>query len=230
MQKIKVVLFLLFFGLFFQSFGQKDFYYRVRADFSVKEKSSDGRNSLTMGKVYYDKARKRIVYNVLFPEKEMWLFTDSVMYVIKGNNREKKPIVAGYIDFSVFNLSLNNKLKDYGLKNSIYSLKEVTRDEDLVISLWEPHKEYAKLVGNIRVAVKDNRLYGVLVYDASNKLIGRQVFSEYTKIGSFEFPTEIINITYLENGEEVTQITTYSNVKVNNWDEDYFYNYNVTEP
>jgi hypothetical protein len=212
------------------SSAQKDVYYRVRADFSVKEKSSDGRSSLTMGKVFYDKARKRIVYDVLFPEKEMWLFTDTVMYTIRGDAQIKNPIVPGYIDFSVFNLSLNNNLKDYGLKNSIYELKEVVKDEDMVISLYVPKKEYEKIIGDVKVSVKDNRLYGVLIYDVNKKMIGKQIFSEYLKIGGFEFPAEIINFSYLQNGEEIRQITTYKNVKINNWDEDYFYNYNVAEP
>jgi hypothetical protein len=210
--------------------GQKDIYYRVRAEFSVKEKSSDGRSSLTMGTVYYDKARKRIVYDVLFPEKEMWLFTDSVMYTIKDGITKKQPIVQGYIDFSIFNLSLNNNLKDYGLKNSIYELGKVTADEDMVISLWVPKKEYVKVVGDVKVSIRGNQLYGVLVYDAAKKRIGKQVFSDYIKIGGFEFPGEIINFTYLENGEEIKQITNYKNVKINNWDEDYFYNYNVSAP
>jgi hypothetical protein len=210
--------------------GQKDIYYRVRAEFSVKEKSSDGRSSLTMGTVYYDKARKRIVYDVLFPEKEMWLFTDSVMYTIKDGITKKQPIVQGYIDFSIFNLSLNNNLKDYGLKNSIYELGKVTADEDMVISLWVPKKEYVKVIGDVKVSIRGNQLYGVLVYDAAKKRIGKQVFSDYIKIGGFEFPGEIINFTYLENGEEIKQITNYKNVKINNWDEDYFYNYNVSAP
>lgn len=212
------------------SMGQKDIYYRVRAEFSVKEKSSDGRSSLTMGKVYYDKARQRIVYDVLFPEKEIWLFTDSVMYTIKDDIAKKQPIVKGYIDFSIFNLSLNNNLKDYGLKNSIYELNKVEKDEDMVISEWTPKKEYAKIIGDVKVSIRGNQLYGVLVYDVNKKLIGKQIFSDYIKIGGFEFPGEIINFTYLENGEEITQITNYKNVKINNWDEDYFYNYNVSAP
>ncbi|MDY0103633.1 MAG: hypothetical protein RBS07_11920 [Lentimicrobium sp.] len=212
------------------SMAQKDIYYRVRAEFSVKEKSSDGRSSLTMGRVYYDKARKRIVYDVLFPEKEKWLFTDSVMYTIRDGITKKQPIVGGYIDFSIFNLSLNNNLKDYGLQNSIYELNKVVKDEDMVISIWTPKKEYANIIGDVKVSIRGNQLYGVLVYDAAKKLIGKQVFSDYIRIGGFEFPGEIINFTYLENGEEIKQITNYKNVKINNWDEDIFYNYNVSTP
>ncbi len=226
MKRILVLLVLL--GLFqVPSMAQRDAYYRIRADFSVKEKHTDGKSSLTMGQVYYDKARKKIVYNVKFPDKEVWLFHDTVMYRIKDNVPEKKAVIPGYIDFSVFNLALNNNLKDYGLKNSMYELKNVSRDEDMVISLWSPKKEYAKLIGDIKISVKDNRLYGVLIYDAAKKMIGKQIFTEYVKIGGFEFPAEIVNFSYTTEGQEIHQITTYKNVKVNNWDENTFYNYPV---
>jgi len=207
--------------------GQQDAYYRVRADFSVKEKSSEGKSGLTMGQVYYDKARKRIVYNVKFPEKQVWLFNDTVMYMIQEDKVEQKPVIHGYIDFSIFNLALCNNLKDYGLKNSIYILKSVVKEEDMVISLWVPKKGYEKMIGNVKISVKENRLYGVLIYDAKDKIIGKQVFSKYVRIGGFEFPSEIVNFSYLENGGEIHQLTTYRNIKVNNWDENNFYNYNV---
>ena len=44
--------------------AQKEAYYRVRADFSIKEKSTDGRSSLTMGQVFFDRMKKKIVYNL----------------------------------------------------------------------------------------------------------------------------------------------------------------------
>lgn len=221
------ILFMIFFIIPLLSSGQKDAYYRIRADFSVKEKSSDGKSGLTMGQVYYDKARKKIVYNVRFPEKEVWLFTDTVMYKILDNVPEKKPLIPGYIDFSIFNLALNNNLKDYGLKNSMYELKNVIKEEDMVISLWVPKKEYAKLIGDVKISVKENRLYGVIIYDAAKRMIGKQIFTEYVKIGGFEFPSEIVNFSFLENGQEIHQLTTYKNIKVNNWDENSFYNYIV---
>lgn len=224
-------LFLLCFFIFSYAqltLGQQDTYYRIKADFTVKEIHTDGTNSITMGQVYYDKSKKKIVYNVLFPEKEVWLFQDSLMYIIKNDVIEKKPLVPGYINFSVFNLALNNSLKDYGLKNNmIFELKDVVKDEDMVISFWKPRNEFARLLGDVKVSVKNNRLFGVLIYDKDQRLIGKQVFLEYIKIGALEFPADIISYTYHENGGENKQLTTYKNIKVNNWDEDLFYNYAI---
>jgi len=207
--------------------AQKEAYYRVRADFSIKEKNTDGRSSLTMGQVFFDRMKKKIVYNIRFPEKEMWLFQDTLMYKIQSGKIEKSALVPGFIDFSIFNLSLNNNLKDYGLKKSVYSLKSVVKEDKMVISTWVPQKEYEKILGEVKISVVDNKLYGVVFYNAKKVIIGKQLFSNYITIRSFEFPTEIVNLSYLANGQEVHQITTYKNVKINNWDED---TYNYTLP
>jgi len=206
------------------AFAQKDAYYRVRADFSIKENCTDGKSSLTIGQVYFDRMKKKIVYNLRFPEKEIWVFQDSLMYKIQKGTIEKKPLMPGFIEFSIFNLALNNNLKDYGLNKSIYSVKSVMKEDSMVISIWIPQKQYEKAYGEVKISVIDNKLYGVIFYNPKKRIIGKQIFSGYTRINSFEFPTEILNFTYLENGSEIHQMTTYKNIKVNNWDED-FYNF-----
>lgn len=215
--KTSIILFCALFPVL--CIAQKEAYYRVRADFSIKEKSTDGRSSLTMGQVFFDRMNKKIVYKILFPEKETWLFQDTLMYKILDDTIEKKSLLPGYVDFSIFNLALNNNLKDYGLKKTIYSVKSVVKEENMVISTWIPQKEYEKTLGEVKMSVVDNKLYGVVFYNPKKMMIGKQIFNNYIKIRSFEFPTEILNFSYLENGQEIHQMTTYKNIKVNNWDE-----------
>jgi len=207
--------------------AQKDVFYRIRADFSIKEKGTDGKSSLTMGQVFYDKLKKKIVYNIRFPEKEVWLFKDSLMYKIIGQKVEKKPLIPGYIEFSIFNLALNNNLKDYGLKNTMFSLKEVSKDGEMIISTWEPKKEMNNILGEIKISIVKNRLNGVIFYDPKKKIIGKQLFSNYVMIKGFEFPTEIVHFAYLENGNEIHQMTTFKEIRINDWDEAAFYDLSV---
>jgi len=42
-------------------------YFRMKADFSIKEKFGDGKMALTMGTIYYDRNYKKLVYDVKFP-------------------------------------------------------------------------------------------------------------------------------------------------------------------
>ena len=202
-------------------------YYRMSADFTIKEKNTDGRSSLTMGRVYYDSFYKKIVYSIRFPEKETWLFYDTSMYKIAGKDMTSYHVMPGFVDFSIFNLALNNNLKNYGLQKSVYTMKKVEKDEDLVISTWVPRKEVEKKLGILKIAVGENKLNGIIFYDPKNKIIGKQLFTNYANLGGFEFPTEIMNYSYRDDGSEIHQLTTYKNIKVNNWDENSFYNYPV---
>jgi hypothetical protein len=209
------------------SFGQKDIYYRIRADFSIKEKSTEGKSSLTMGQVYFDKLKHKLLYNILFPEKEVWLFKDTIMYKIKAGSVDKKPLLPGFIDFSIFNLALNNNLKDYGLKKTMFSLSGVVKEDNMVISTWVPKKEYSKVLGEVKISIMNNRLNGVIFYGPEKNIIGKQLFSNYITIKGFEFPTEILHLAYLTNGQEIHQLTTFKNIKINDWDEASFYDYPV---
>lgn len=211
------------------SFAQVDIYYRLRVDFTVKEKYSDGKTSLTIGQVFYDKVKRNLIYNVKFPEKELWVYNDTVMHVVKGLSTEKKAIVPGFIDYSVFNLTLNNRLKDYGLKKSnIFELKEILKDQGMVISVWKPKKEYAKILGEVKISVQNNKLLGVIVYNPAGQMIGKQIFTEYIKASGVEFPSEIISYTYKDNKEVSKQLISYKNLVINEQKEDYFYNYSVS--
>jgi hypothetical protein len=210
------------------SSGQSDAYFRIKADFTVKEIYTDGRTGLTMGQVYFDKAKRKIVYNVRFPEKEIWYFNDSLMFTVKGTIVDKQQGVPGYIDFSIFSLSLNHQLKDYGLKkNTVFDLKEIVKEDDMVISIWKPKKQFNQMLGDVKVSVRGNKLLGVIIYNVDGQMIGKQIFSEYKKIGAIEFPAQIISYTFVNDTEQSKQLITYKNVILNQRDEDYFYNYIV---
>ena len=90
------------------SFAQQ--FFRIKSDFSIKQKNADNTVSLTIGIAYYDKLAKKLVYKITFPEKETWVFKDTTFYVFKNDKfvTKKKSILIP--EFSIFNLALNNKL------------------------------------------------------------------------------------------------------------------------
>ena len=49
-----------------ESFSQE--YFRISADFSVKSKLASGEQSLTMGRVAYDRNQGQILYHMNFPD------------------------------------------------------------------------------------------------------------------------------------------------------------------
>ncbi|MEX1190250.1 MAG: hypothetical protein WED33_13405 [Bacteroidia bacterium] len=198
-------------------------YFRMKADFSIKEKFNDGKMALTMGTVYYDRTHKKLVYDVKFPEKEQWVIMDTVFYKI----RDKKLIQKQYIPLlpssTIFESALANNLDNFGLENSFYSLKRVEKDADLVISTWLPEKRLEKVMGKIIISRKNNQLFGIAFYTPEGELVKKQLFNGYLKSQGIAFPAEITDLMYKLAGKE-TKITSFKNLVVNEMKNDAMYN------
>lgn len=208
------------------NFGQ--FFFRMKADFSVKSKSIDGSGQLTMGKVYYDINSGKIIFQNKFPEKETWVMTDTLLLKISDNKITEKKTTPALTELSIFHLTLSGNLANYGLEKSFYTLEKVEKKEELVISTWIPPAAFSGLIGKILISNKNKKLHGIIFYNAEEKIISKQFFKNYLNVQGLEFPTEIIQILYIDNDESY-QVTTYKNIVVNDTNEDNMYNYPVPE-
>jgi hypothetical protein len=196
----------------------------MRADFSIKEKFNDGKMSLTMGTVYYDRTHKKLVYDIKFPEKETWVIVDTVFFKIRNNAVVLRQFIPMLPSATMFESALANNLDNFGLENSFYKLEKVEKDADLVISTWMPDKRLAELMGKIVMSKKNNQLYGIAFYTIQNELLKKQIFKDYLKASGISFPKEITEILYKIGGEEM-KITTFKNLVVNEMKNESTYNF-----
>lgn len=199
-------------------------YFRVKADFSVKSKYANGNQELTMGKVSYDRNTGQIIYHLNFPQKELWITVDTLIYRIRDNKLISKTFTPAMAQFSVFHLALNSHLQDFGLKSSQYHLKEVNREGEMVISTWSPPESLSDKLGNILVSAMDKRLYGVVFMDVQDSVLRKQFFTDYIITNGLAFPGKITEIFYAA-GKESYQITTFRNILIDEQKNDLFYNY-----
>ncbi len=224
--------FLLLFGLSSGLRAQQ--FYRFRADISVKDKLADGSYRLTMGKVYYDKIYKKIVYKLVFPKNETLVIQDTTLFTINAaglmENRTRTMLIP---EFTVFHLALTGKLFDYGLRamdsdKPIYKIGKVEKTKDGVLTTWVPTEDqFKKLFGDIKMLNKNKRLDAMLFYDKDGKLVSRQFFKNYVNVKGIEFPTEVTMISYAADGKQNIQLTTYKNVIIDQTDEDEIYRYRI---
>jgi hypothetical protein len=208
-------------AFFMSANGQE--YFRISADFTVKVKKSDGTLNLTKGKVYYDKNFSELIYDVSFPQKEKWVLNDTILTKIRKDTLFEKITIPSINKFTIFHLALNSSLNDFGLKNSIYKISKVEKKNDLVLSYWKIPEQASTVLDHVIVAKKDNRLESVIMMGDKLNVISRQFFKEYIKISAFEFPQQIIQIIYSEDGKENYQITEFKNIKVNELEKDRLY-------
>lgn len=205
-------------------FSQK--FFRIKGDFTIKAKAAEGKSQLTMGKFYYDRNFKKLVYLNNFPKKETWVSKDTSIFHFVDNkliDRQSAPPVA---EFSMFHLALNSQLSNYGFKNTAMAIEKVEKQNDMVITTWTLPAKAAKLFGKIKTSTKNNKLHGIVFLDTENKVIKKQFFNDYKNLNGLEFPHEVIDILYF-NGKENYQVTTYKNITIDDLTEGNIYNYPI---
>lgn len=198
---------------------------RLRCDFSVKTKVKDQPASrLVMGTCYYDIRIGRLIYEIRFPEKEKWIFMDSIQWVVRNDSVIEVLPASIRPELSVIHLSMKQELSHYGLKNSSFTATEVKQDKGLVITTWTPPAATAKRVGKVATSTKDKQLKGVIFYHPKGHILRKQLFNNYTNTQGLLFPKEIVDIVF-EEDKEIWQQTTYTNVVINEIKNNHIYNY-----
>ncbi len=221
----KLFFYILLFGFTFCQINAQKFY-RIKGEYSIKAKSADGKSQLTIGKFYYDKNIKKLVYQNTFPQKETWVSSDTLVYRIINNKIAAKYASPPIGQFSIFHLVLTNQINNYGLKNSPFTIQKVEKQNDLVITTWLPPKNLAIIFGKVLISNKNNRLFGMVFIDSKDKIIRKQFFDSYQNFRGLEFPMEIVDISYTLNKENY-QVTTYKNLEIDDVTEDYIYNFAI---
>ncbi|MCF8331078.1 MAG: hypothetical protein K9H84_01355 [Bacteroidales bacterium] len=224
-KKLRLIGIVLFFIFLNTTIAYGQFFFRFEAEFSIKSKTKDEeKGSLTLGRVYYDKNTGILVYDIRFPEPEVWVSEDTVTRVYKDNLFSHQMSVNPYVKSTVFHLVLEGSLSDFGLGQSNYSIESTEKEEDMVITTWVPPSNVGVL-GNILTSTINNKLYGVVMKSPDDEIMSRQFFRKYTTVKGLSVPTEIVQIMYSEN-KKIYQMVKLSDIIINNTNNEEMYNYN----
>jgi len=204
------------------------FFFRISTDFVIKAKSPAGDQQLTVGKLYYDKNIKQIIYVVSFPEKEIWVQKDTVLYKIVNSKVIGKQRIPQGIEFSIYNLALNGNIADYGLKKTQFRIKKVEKSDGNVISTWEPPAASKKYLGDILLSNVNQQLDGLVFKNNAGEVVARQFFRNYIKVKGLSFPQEIIKENYV-SGQKIYELTNFTNILINDLSGDNTYDYKIPE-
>ncbi|GAB2782496.1 hypothetical protein GCM10027275_27760 [Rhabdobacter roseus] len=218
----------------FSAGSQAQQHYRIRADVSIKEKLADGKYRLTVGKVYYDKLYQKIVYKLTFPQKETLVIQDTTIYRLDQTDNLREVQTAFILaEFTVFHLALTQGLSDFGMKNTpvdLYKVAKVEKSGTKVITTWLPSDPATKkYLGKLVMSNVGKRLEALAIYGPDEKLLSRQFFTKYVNVKGVEFPMQVTQMTYstTEPGKSNLQQSTYSNLLVDQSDEDSVYRHPV---
>lgn len=202
-------------------------FYRITGDFSIKGKSEKS-SQLVIGRFYYDKNQGKIIHENSFPEKETWVTSDTNLYKVVNNAIVQRQTIPNFNSFSIYHLVLSNKLSNFGLEGSVFTLENVEKEKDMVISTWIPNAKFKNLYGKVLLSTKNNNLIGIIFYNPEGKIVKKQFFEEYGLYNGIAFPGKVIEIVFV-NDKEIYQVTTYKNILVNDTREDYKYYFNPSD-
>lgn len=210
----------------FSKTSSGQYYFRIECDISIKNKVEGGEGTLILGRLYYDKSLQKMVYDIRFPEREVWVVQDTTIYFIRGGNIERSRGIEQYSQSTVFHKILEGQLNNYGLQGTIFDIGEVEREGEMVITTWVP-KTARHILGNILTSTVGGSLFGVVFQNPAGEIIGRQLFRNYQVVRGLSIPSEIVQVYYREGREEY-QVYSMSNIIINNPGNENLYNYPVS--
>lgn len=201
-------------------------FHRIKSEYSIKYTDTKGNQILQMGVVFYDINSKKIVMKNGFPVREMLVQKDTTIYQIRNNLLVGTSRAYALVDLSVFHMALTGELNNYGLDKAGYHLENVKSDKGLILTTWAPPDEAKNYLGKILVSTKEKQLFGIVFLDTNEKIIAKHFYRDYKNIEGFVFPTEVLRITY-SNDEESYKLTKYTKIKINEMDDEEYYNYQI---
>jgi len=191
---------------------QAQAYFRITADFTIKEQNLSG-DEFYKGKVYYDKNIDQIIYDVTFPTPQKLVVADTQIFVIENETVKSSQYAPNTNQFSIFNLTLSGDLKNFGLNKTGYAVNSVEESNGMTIIEWAPPSAMTEMLGKTVLSIKDGQLFGIALFKPNGDLAGKQFFKDYVVSGGLPFPSKVIQITYY-NDEEFYKITTFKNIKI----------------
>ena len=211
-KRLVITLFSLFLG--YLSFAQNTGTYRLKADITIKVKNTDDTFQFTKGKVFYDLNTQKIIYDIAFPEHQTYVTQDTLLYCYSGDTLQSVIHSPLKPEFSVFHFILNGHLADFGLHNSHFSISNVEKIDDLIVTTWSPPPGVSSPIGEIFISTKDKKLHAVLIHDPDGQIMNRQIFKNYAYIDGANIPQEILSVSYI-HGQKMYQIIQFDHVILN---------------
>lgn len=224
MNRLSIILTISLFAFSFHAEAQ--LYSRFQADFSIKEIGYDGKQNLITGTIYYNKTNRTVYYDFQFPEASSMVIMDTCTVRPDSKKIISHNMGVSMIDFSIYNLFLNQNLDMYGLNETSYQLTDMEESDEMVISTWELPGKQVVDIGKMLLSQKNGQLFGLISMDKEDSIISKQFFMDYENIENLPFPTRVIQFSYMGDRES-KKITTYRNIILNSKENEDFYNYTI---
>lgn len=195
--------------------GYSQYAFRMKADILTKTRLPDSTFQVSKGKLLYDVNYKKIIFDFSFPQREIIVLFDTVMYNFRKDTVFSKSKNLLIPEQSLFHYILMGKMANYGLDQANFEMKGVEKKNDMVITTWIPPEFLKKMISKVLVATKNKLLYSITMIDPEGKVMSRQILKNYKLIQGIDIPSEILIATYLKKKGNIYQVITMENIILN---------------
>ncbi len=166
-----------------------------------------------MGSLEYNLNEDYTIYKVDFPNKNIWEFRDSILYVYDLNDKLIRMDTLGMVnEFTIFQRVLKDELADFGLSEVGFKVVDVQQANSSVMMKWNPppRMDFIKEV----ISKKDNNnLSGLIVIDEFGKEINKTFYEEYIYVKGVPVPTRVKS-HFRANKEQIFKELQFRNVVI----------------
>ncbi|WP_258099973.1 hypothetical protein [Marinoscillum pacificum] len=199
-----------------QSSLAQNFGTRIEAKYSIKEISPDKKQSLIVGKVFYDLNKETLIHSQSFPREQILVFKDTAAYIVLNDSVLRTSSSAMTVGFSIYHLLLKNEMDDFGLSKMGFKLMDVEEVGEQVVSKW---RHPASEEGYVAITQSQGLLEGIIFYKKKGEPLVKQYFKEHQKVGRYMFPMKIYEIIHTPAGDN-KKITTHSEIKIDDFEDE----------
>jgi hypothetical protein len=182
--------------------------------------------------IYYHLNSGRMVKSFTYPMKFIQFTNnhgETKIYTPKDNTvlMTQNVVFSTYGD--VLYYFFNGKTDDFGLTIGKFTQKDVVFKDDLMINVWSPPAQLANDMLKIEIAYKGYDPVFIGYYKKDGFIAKKIFFSNFSKVGSTNFPLRITEIDYKSETDSVVTRSVFSKIQYNSPESDIFLNYKIPE-
>ncbi len=197
--------------LFGSGFGQS--FVTLNGEFTMKEKRNQNLK-LIKGRVSIDNEKRFIKFKLSFPQDETWILNDTIFEKYNRDSLVSSFAFAKWDDISFFNDIIHLYKNDFGLKESGFTVADISKKDNQTIVKWNPPVNFQKLIKNAYTIVEDNLLKSVSFNDPSDREISVSFFSDFKIINGLPIPCKISS-KHTGTNENVYKAMEFKNLSIN---------------
>lgn len=185
---------------------------------------------LTIERDIYYQTNGKLVTHYIKPQ-EYFLITNSFGEAKVYNPKTNEVMIMNEKNMSSRNeliyTFLSNQYSDFGLTEMGFILKGQKKEGIRIIKTFVPKNKKNDNVTKIEIVFENTFPIYIAYYNKKNFITRKVYYSKYQNFKLFTFPTQITEISFVSTKDSIVKRDDYSNVKVENFNTNSLFDYNV---